>query len=328
MVITPPGVPKAEVTVLVDGRSAPTPRGLRVAGKVSTGRLVHELHVQIPKRDCEISLVAQHRWGKSHPATVHLRWRKHEAFPIKPKLYVLAVGMSQYNDPALSLCFPGQDAQAFAKALQHQAGGLYREVVAKTLIDAQATKGNILDGLDWIDRETTSKDVAILFFAGHGVNDKGGIYYFLTVNADTDRLRRTSLPFSDIKNTVAALSGKTLLFVDTCHAGNIMGVRRGVADINALVNELSSAENGAVVFASSTGRQYALEDPTWGNGAFTKALVEGLTGGADYRGTGTVTINMLDLYLSERVKALTKGQQTPTTTKPQTIQDFPVAVTE
>jgi hypothetical protein len=26
------------------------------------------------------------------------------------------------------------------------------------------------------------------------------------------------------------------------------------------------------------------------------------------------------------VKELTKGQQTPTTTKPQTIQDFPIAI--
>lgn len=37
-------------------------------------------------------------------------------------------------------------------------------------------------------------------------------------------------------------------------------------------------------------------------------------------------INMLDLYLSERVKELTGCKQTPTTTKPQTIQGFPIAV--
>ncbi len=35
---------------------------------------------------------------------------------------------------------------------------------------------------------------------------------------------------------------------------------------------------------------------------------------------------MLDLYLSETVKELTRGQQTPTTNKPETIQDFPLAV--
>ena len=81
-----------------------------------------------------------------------------------------------------------------------------------------------------------------------------------------------------------------------------------------------------MVFASSTGRQYSLEDKAWGNGAFTKALVEGIGGRADYHGKGKITINMLDLYLSERVKELTGGKQTPTTTKPQTIPDFPIAV--
>ena len=134
------------------------------------------------------------------------------------------------------------------------------------------------------------------------------------------------MAFSDIKNTLASLAGKTILFVDTCHSGNVMGTRRGVADINAVVNELASAENGAVVFASSPGRQYSPEDPAWGNGAFTKALVEGVNGRADYGGKGRITVNMLDLYLSERVKELTKGKQTPTTTKPQTISDFPIAV--
>lgn len=37
---------------------------------------------------------------------------------------------------------------------------------------------------------------------------------------------------------------------------------------------------------------------------------------------------MLDLYVSERVKELTRGRQTPTTTKPATVPDFPVAVRE
>ena len=41
---------------------------------------------------------------------------------------------------------------------------------------------------------------------------------------------------------------------------------------------------------------------------------------------GRITINMLGLYISERVKELTGGKQTPTTTKPQTIPDFPIAV--
>jgi uncharacterized caspase-like protein len=105
-----------------------------------------------------------------------------------------------------------------------------------------------------------------------------------------------------------------------------MGTRGTAIDITGVVNELASAESGAVVFASSTGKQYSYEDSKWGNGAFTKATVEGINGKADYTGKGKITINMLDLYISERVKELTKGEQTPATAKPQTIPDFPVAL--
>jgi len=99
-----------------------------------------------------------------------------------------------------------------------------------------------------------------------------------------------------------------------------------VLDVSSVINELASAENGAIVFSSSTGRQYSLENPDWGNGAFTKGLVEGIRGNADYRSTGRITVNMLDLYVSERVKELTQGQQTPTTVKPPNVPDFPVAM--
>jgi len=230
------------------------------------------------------------------------------------------------NGADLILGLAAKDAKDFAATMQKQQGGLYREVTTKVLTDEKATKDEILDGLDWLQRQTTSKDVAMIFLSGHGVNDQNGIYYYLPVNADIEKLKRTGVPFSDVKNTVASLAGKTVFFVDTCHSGSVMGTRRGLTDITAMVNELSSAENGAVVFASSTGGQYSLEKPEWGNGAFTKALVEGMSGKADYTGKGKISINMLDLYLSERVKELTKGKQTPTTTKPSTVPDFPVAV--
>ena len=99
-----------------------------------------------------------------------------------------------------------------------------------------------------------------------------------------------------------------------------------VAEASKVVNGLASAENGAVVFSSTTGRQCALEDSEWGNGAFTKGLVEGIRGKANYGGTGRITENMLDLYVSERVKELTRGEQTPVTVKPPNVPDFPLAL--
>jgi uncharacterized caspase-like protein len=97
-------------------------------------------------------------------------------------------------------------------------------------------------------------------------------------------------------------------------------------DITRIVNELIEAENGAVVFSSSTGRQTSLEDASWGHGAFTKALVEGLNGAAEIGNEGKITCKSLDIYISRRVKELTGGQQTPTTNYPPNVPDFPVSI--
>jgi WD40 repeat protein len=326
---TPSGETVTNVRALVDGRPVTGNRQLTREDASTSG--MRELKLSVPEHDSEVSIIAENRFAASVPATIRLKWRGSapttEAFVIRPKLYVLAIGVSQYLNPAYSLKFAAKDARDFAAAAATQKGFLYRDVIVKVLTDDQATKDNVLDGLDWIRKETTSKDVAMVFFAGHGLNDQNGVYYFLPYNTDLEKLLRTGVPFTDIKNTVQSLAGKTLFFIDTCHSGNVLGGRRGLADdLNGIINELSSAESGAVVFAASTGSQYSLEDVKWNNGAFTKALVEGITGRADYTGKGRITINMLDLYLSERVKELTSGKQTPTTAKPNTIQDFPIAV--
>jgi WD40 repeat protein len=317
--------PLTGLKVLVDGRPVPA------EGIGQTPKESGELTVAVPPWDCEVAIIAENRNAASEPAAVRLRWKGAAAkaeFEIKPKLYVLAVGVSQYQDPDMRLDLAAKDALDFGAAWNEQKGRLYSGVEVRVLTDAQAGKGNILDGLEWLQRQVTAKDVAVLFFAGHGVNDPTGMFYFLPVDADLEKLKRTGISQADITSTVASLAGKVLVFMDACHSGNLMGKlkRRGVVVLSAAINELASAENGAVVFSSATGKQYALENAEWGNGAFTKGVVEGLRGKADYRSTGRITVNMLDLYVSERVKELTKGQQTPTTVKPPNVPDFPVAL--
>ena len=319
---SPSGEPITSVQALVDGRRVGT-KGKPVRPDSDT------LSVAVPERDCEIGVIAENRYAASEPAVVRIKWKGKttDEFAFKPKLYVLAVGVSQYLDKTLNLRYAAKDARDFVEAMKKQKGGLYRDVETTLLTDDQAVKDNILDGLEWLQRQTTAKDTAALLLSGHGMNDASDVYYFLPSDFNEKSIKRTGLMFADIKNTVAAVAGKILVFADTCHAGNIMGGRKGTADINAFVNELASAENGAVVFSSSAGRQVSLERPEWNNGAFTLALVEGISGKAAYGKDGTkITINMLDLYLSERVKELTEGLQTPTTTKPHTVPDFPVAV--
>ncbi len=329
---TPSGEPVTIVKALVDGRPMGARQLVREAA-TSNADGMRELRVTVPERDSEIAIIAENRFTSSVPATVRVKWRsttatRPEAFVIKPKLYILAVGVSQYADSKFNLKLADKDAGDFVKAMMAQKDLLYRDVVVKLLTNEKATKDDVLDGLDWIRQETTSNDVAMVFFAGHGVNDQNNYYYFCPYNVDPSRLLRTGVAFSDIKKTVSAIAGKALFFVDSCHSGNAIGLaaRRGLLDINIVINELSSAENGVIVFSASTGSESSYEREEWNNGAFTKALVEGLGGAASIGNTGRITYNMLNVYISERVKELTKGQQHPTMISPQTVPDFPIAV--
>jgi WD40 repeat protein len=318
--------PVKNLRVLIDGRPAATERGAKVAPSA-----VQKITVTVPSQDCIITLLAENDNGTSPETNLHLKWvtpaAPNEDLVFKPRLYVLAIGISDYNSPDLKLGFASKDAGDFATAIYKQKGTLFSDVLIKKLIDKGAAKDSITDGLDWIQRQTGQKDVAMIFYAGHGINDNNGVFYMLPVAADLERIRTTCLNFEELKQTVSSIAGKVVVFIDACHSGNVMGSsRRGVADINAMVNELSSTENGAITFTSSTGKEFSLEDPAWGNGAFTKAVIEGLSGMAAISGKNKITTKSLDAYISERVKELTKGRQHPTSVTPPNVPDFPIAV--
>ena len=203
---------------------------------------------------------------------------------------------------------------------------MYKRQVVHRLRDREATREQVLKELRWLAGTTQPGDVAMLFLAGHGINEPTREYYFLPADGDVDRLRDTAVPESAIRLALARVRGRAVLFVDTCYAGVVTGeVAVARRDLSRMASELAAPENGVVVFASSTGRQESQERQTWGNGAFTKALVEGLRGDADGKRTGSVTMKGLDYHLSVEVARLTDGRQTPVSQAPAGIADFALA---
>ena len=166
----------------------------------------------------------------------------------------------------------------------------------------------------------------MLFVAGHGVNDAQGQYFFMPFDAQHEKLLSTGVPQAAIVSTLAQIRGRTLMFIDTCFAGNALGaLSRAPKKTERLINDLSASENGVVVFASSTGQEESLEKDSWGNGAFTKALLEGLSGRADFMRAGRITYAALNLFVSEEVSRLTEGKQRPVFISPRGVPDFALA---
>lgn len=249
-------------------------------------------------------------------------------------LYVLAVGVSLYQRVELRLKYPSKDACDLANIFKQQEGHLFEKVGTTVLVDEQATVARIKAGLVWLMKQTTDNDMAIVMLAGHGINDSRLGYCFLAVDYDPDPelLVSTVVTEGELRDLLSRIAGKRLFVIDTCHAGQLYaGQRRyrNVPDLSRFIRELQQARPTLVSLLASTGEQLAAESPEWGNGAFTKALVEGLNGGADRAKRGVVYVTPLYSYVCERVKELTHGDQTPTISMPDgVLLDFPLALTE
>lgn len=242
-----------------------------------------------------------------------------------PKLFLLAVGVSEYANPEYTLGLPAKDARDFARVVMaQQRGKLYQKVEVRLLTDKNATRAGVLEGLEWLKKNVATNDTAILFLAGHGVTLADRSYYFVTHDGDLKQLDKTAVSNKQITNLITSIRGQRLLFIDTCHAGNALGGRKFSSENSYLVNDLAAEENAVVVFSSSTGKQLSQENDDWGNGAFTKVVVKGVEGDADFRHTGKITQKALDYYISDEVSKLTKGAQTPLTIIPFGTPDFPL----
>lgn len=237
-------------------------------------------------------------------------------------LHVLAIGVARHADRELNLLLPAKDARDFVAAMQRQRGLLYREVSVRTLVDGEATADSIRGALAALRERVGERDAAVVFLAGHGFNDARGRFVFAAHDFDRHTPAKAALDAAMLVDTLASLRGRGLLFLDTCFAGAVPELLKGVSrDTARLANELSAPENAVSVFASSTGQQESFENARWGNGAFTRAIVEGLGGAARLQQRPVVTLRSLSPFVTDGVARLTSGRQTPVSLIPDAMPD-------
>lgn len=313
-----PGVKTPDVELRVDAEVARDAVVTRARDLIRPN--LYLMTVPLPRRDCQVSVVARGRDRESPPASLRFRWTGRDAkTEVRPALHVLAVGIGQYPDPEITpLTYPAKDARDLVVTLTNQLPVVYRSITTQLLIERAASRQQILQGLDGLKQKVEPSDTAVVFLAGHGMNDPAGSYYYLPFDAHTDPA--SMLSGADLQAALRNISGKVILMIDTCHSGGVGGRR----SITRLINDLAN-ENKVVVFAASTGSETSRESPSWRNGAFTKALIEGLRGVADYEEDGKLTLSELETWVGVRVRGLTSGEQTPTLAKPNAMPDYVVS---
>ena len=242
---------------------------------------------------------------------------------LDPSLYVLAVGADDYAPAYPDLEFAVVDAQAVADEFMRQEGGMYTRVYATTLIDGDATRDNIFAALREFG-EMKPQDVLLLFFSGHGVRDRGRSgrirYYYLPAGVTPATLASRAMAWEDFTGEIRRLNaGRVILLLDACHSGDVSS---GASNEKVAA---SLAGDVGIVFTSSSGNEFSYEDRSWGHGAFTRALLDGLRGKADFTGDAVIDWSELQLYVSTAVRAMTQGSQNPMVPRLEQFANFELA---
>lgn len=300
-----------KITVMVDGVRQPDSRAVKQADMIE---------VDVPNRDCTIMLFAQNEKGNSIPAAIRLI-RENVAQVDLPRLFAVVVGVGEYNDEKLlPLKMTVKDATDFSNVLRTKKGHPFSDVEVKLLLDQEATRGDIFEAMEWMGQEARPNDLCMFFFAGHGYRDERDRFFFMPYGGNT---KRTYECFSatDFKDAAEKINSKFVVFADACYSAGLLEGNRSAA-AEHFVEQLRRSKNGMLFYASSAGDTKSKEDPTWGNGAFTKALVEAFNGAARRDGDEGLSTRALDAYLYDAVRKTTDYKQTPVFMNPSGIEHF------
>lgn len=277
----------------------------------------------------------------------------------KPDLYILAIGVSKYQDTTANLNFPTVDMDSLIQLFQSKKAD-YRQIHIISLYDQEVTEARVKALKAQLER-TQIDDKVIVAYAGHGLLDADFNYYLSTYAVDFSNPGQGGLPYEVLEDLLDNIPARNkLLLVDACHSGEIdrsyiqqieqtekennsmkfrnnslnavaykkIGIQNSFELMRLLFVDLRRS-TGATVISSSGGVQMALESTKWGNSAFMHTLINALRntqadGAIDGLQDGTVSVSELNAHLTKMVPKLTNGLQIPTSRVLNRENDWPV----
>ncbi|MEM9187090.1 MAG: caspase family protein [Planctomycetota bacterium] len=311
--------PAASPLRRVDLRVGSLPAEVEYVGERAVGSRVETVYratVRPPAGVSFLTATANTRGMASAPARLEVRRPQAVAEDNTPRLHVLAIGISQYNDAEIRLGWAGQDARDFARVWEAQAGRFYASVETRVVADGEATVAGIRRGMDWLANATSERpfDVAMIYLAGHGVFNDRGVWHFGGCELDLDDLRNTAVSEAELAQLIdRELKGRLLMFADTCHAGGFR--ERPHARRTHPQHKSPWLGSSYHALVSCLSRQESVESDLWQNGAFTEALIAAMTtGDADRDRDGRLSFDELQAYVrreTKRLANLVDNEQTP-----------------
>jgi tetratricopeptide (TPR) repeat protein len=234
------------------------------------------------------------------------------------KTLALLIGISKYQKLPDSqwLQFAHADADLFHKHLTSPRGGGLPPGDAVLLTNEKATTAAIRNSVQtFLKNRAGKEDTVIVFFAAHGIVETASRQAFIvTYDSDPQDLPGTALPMADVQvllqEKLTAVK-RVIAFVDVCRSGTIGTIRSST--VNSSVERLAEAEGEIFGLMASRPKEFSFEGPQFGggHGAFSHALIKGLSGSADKNGDKIVNVTEIIDFVRELVQKGTEDKQHP-----------------
>ncbi|MCI4665246.1 MAG: caspase family protein [Neomegalonema sp.] len=180
----------------------------------------------------------------------------------------LVIGNAGYKHAAM-LRNPLNDADDVAKALK----ALGFEVTLKK----DLPRNGLNDAIDRFGDASAGADIAVLYFAGHGV-EVDGQNYLVPVDAKLTHVRHVRARTTSLRTAVDAVSGAKfrLLIIDACRDNPLTrGMRTGSRSVGRGLARMEPTEsNMMIAFAAAAGA--LASDGRGRNSPYARALIQAL----------------------------------------------------
>ena len=205
------------------------------------------------------------------------------------------------------------------------------------ILDEDVTRERLLAVFESIADQARPQDVFMFFYAGHGIalqsEQTGNTEFFFIMHdvvqmTSMEQVERLGISGPEFQELVTSIPARKQFHVlDACNAGAIntaFGIRGAGEEI--ALSPLGRA-TGSALIAASRDDQFAQEFEALGQGALTRAVLDGL-GGAASGGDSEITVGELKSYVENAVPRLTEEHtgQAQFATGFTLGQDFPVGV--
>lgn len=235
-------------------------------------------------------------------------------------LYVLAIGVGQYENPQYNLNYTVADARALGEEVRQRQEQVkrYGRVEVVSLFNEQAKKDDILAALARLAGSAQPEDGVIVYFSGHGTAQRDRFYlipYDISYmgprqnlsHEDLQTILAHSISDVELEDSFRGIdAGQLLLVIDACNSGQALDAeekRRGPMNSKGLAQ--LAYEKGMYVLTASQSIELAFESESLKHSYLTYALVEeGLKSRvreADGNGAGEVWLREWFDYAEKRV---------------------------